>query len=209
MEKKKETAAAAETGGIFFSSTFDLNHRWVTLTPTTAVQMNGAPIMLQTVQGKLVRLSKDESLPKCELVQFGKYTRKDIISFGKHQFDNVDVSFKRLALKCMSFLRRTINSHDCVFAQSANIFLSPQLFKAINSSNRSFLQIINDFQFNVNLRVEASMREWNQLDVVKKMLIISGAAGEGESHYKFISIPRVSPKPATFDYNQLGLRSPR
>ena len=43
----------------------------------------------------------------------------------------------------------------------------------------------------------------------QKMLIISGAAGEGESHYKFISIPRVSPKPATFDYNQLGLRSPR
>ena len=54
MEKKKETAAA-ETGGTFFSSTFDLNHRWVTLAPLTAAQMKRAPIMLQTVQGKLVQ----------------------------------------------------------------------------------------------------------------------------------------------------------
>ena len=66
MEKKKETAPA-ETGGIFFSSTFDLNHRWVTLTPTTAVQMNGAPIVLQIVQGKLVRMNHFQNVTSCSL----------------------------------------------------------------------------------------------------------------------------------------------
>ena len=37
------------------------------------------------------------------------------------------------------------------------------------------------------------------------MLIISAVA-LGQPHYIFISIPSVSPEPATFDYNQLGLR---
>ena len=51
----------------FSSSTFDLNHRWVTLAPLTAAQMNGAPIMLQTVQGKLIRMNDFQNVKSCNL----------------------------------------------------------------------------------------------------------------------------------------------
>ena len=59
-----------------------------------------------------------------------------------------------------------------------------------------------------NVALKAKILDGAKYQVGKNrmaMLIISAVA-LGQPHYIFISIPSVSPEPATFDYNQLGLR---
>ena len=152
MEKKKETAPA-ETGGIFFSSTFDLNHRWVTLTPPTIAQMNGAPIMLQTVQGKL---SKENWSGWITSKMWSRVVWK-IYSERYYLFWKTSIwqcwcivqtpCFKMYELSqknnqfpwlCVCLVCQYISFSTIV---QGNQFNQPQLFT-----------IINDFRFKVNLR---------------------------------------------------------